>query len=213
VEPSELVFDLASTDALLSTTRAVRRRLDLDRPVERDVLLECVSLALQAPAAVSAQAWRFVIVTDPATRRGLADIYRKAGAVWVDEPLRTMPEGSVKKVTEEAQWFMNVIERVPVHVVVCSTRPVEGQPFAVQMSTVGSVVPAIWSFQLALRSRGLGSVYTTLHLWEAPEAAQLLGIPDGITQVALLPVAYTVGTDFKPARRPPPEDVVSWEKW
>jgi nitroreductase len=205
--------DTDATDELLSTTRAVRRRLDLERPVERAVLLDCVRLALQAPSAVGATPWRFVIITDPDLKRGIGDVYRSAGAVWVDKPLETMPEGPVKTVTEEAQWFMGVIDQAPALVLVCSTRPIEDQPFAVQMSAVGSVLPAIWSFQLALRSRGLGSVYTTLHLWEAEAAAELLGIPEGVTQVALIPVAYTVGTDFKPARRPEPEDVVSWNTW
>lgn len=207
------MIDVASADELLSTTRAVRRRLDLERPVEPEVLLDCVRLALQAPAAVNSQSWRFVIVTDRATKSALADVYRKAGAVWVDGPLQTMTDGPIKTVTQEAQRFMGVLDRVPVLVVACTERPIEGQPFPVQMSALGSVLPAIWSFQLALRSRGLGSVFTTLHLWEADEAALLLGLPDNVTQIALIPVAYTIGTDFKTARRPAPEDVVFWNSW
>ena len=200
-------MDTTATDELLTTTRAVRRRLDLDRPVERDVLLDCVRLALQAPSAVGATPWRFLIVTDPDLKRGLGDVYRKAGAVWVDEPLRAMADGPVKTVTEEAQWFMGVIDRVPALVLVCSTRPIADQPFPVEMSAVGSVVPAIWSFQLALRSRGLGSVYTTLHLWEAEAAASLLGIPEGITQVGAAPRRvhhrhrFQAGASSRPRRR------------
>ena len=207
------VIDIRAADDLLSTTRAVRRRLDLDRPVEREVLMDCVRLALQAPAALNSQAWRFVIITDSGTRLALADIYRRAGAVKVDSPLRGMPEGPQKKVTEDAQRFMAVLGRVPVHVLACTERPLEGQPLPVQMSVLGSVLPAIWSFQLALRSRGLGSVFTTLHLWHADQAAELLGLPEGVTQVALIPVAYTLGTDFRPARRAAPEEAVFWNSW
>lgn len=207
------MIDIEATDELLSTTRAVRRRLDLGRPVEPEVILDCVRLALQAPAAVSAQSWHFVVVTDRAKKLALAEVYRKAGAVWVDAPLRSMDEGPTKTVTEEAQWFMGVLERVPVLVLVCSNRPIEGQPFPVQMSALGSVIPAIWSFQLALRSRGLGSVFTTLHLWEAADAAALLDLPESVTQISLIPVGYTIGSDFKAARRPAPEDVVFWNSW
>ena len=124
-----------------------------------------------------------------------------------------MPYGAERKVVEEAQRFMTVLQDIPVLVLVCALRPIDGQPLAVQMSILGSVLPAVWSFQLALRSRGLGSVFTTLHLWKDKDVAKLLGIPDGVTQVALLPVAFTIGTEFKPARRPEPEEVVSWNVW
>ena len=168
---------MASADELLSTTRAVRRRLDLTRPVDPGLLLQCVRLALQAPAAVNTPPWRFVIITHPGTRRAVGEIYRSAGAEWVDDPLRTMPEGPARKVIEEAQWFMRVLGEVPVLVLVCALRPLFDQPLAVQMSALGSVLPAVWSFQLALRARGLGSVFTTLHLWRHEVMAELLGIP------------------------------------
>lgn len=207
------MIDIGNADELLSTTRAVRRRLDLSRPVDPDVLLDCVRLALQAPAAVNSPPWRFVIITEPEKRRAIAEIYRSAGAERVDEPLRTMPSGAERNVVEEAQRFMTVLQDIPVLVLVCALRPIDNQPLAVQMSILGSVLPAVWSFQLALRSRGLGSVFTTLHLWKVEDVAKLLGIPDGVTQVALLPVAFTIGTEFKPARRPEPEEVVSWNVW
>jgi nitroreductase len=207
------MIDIGSTDELLSTTRAVRRRLDLERPVDPKVLLECVRLALQAPAAVNSPPWRFLIITEPEIRREIAEIYRMAGAEHVDEPLRTMPDSAERQVVEEAQRFMQVLQDIPVLVLVCALRPIDGQPLAVQMSILGSILPAVWSFQLALRSRGLGSVFTTLHLWKHEEMAKLLGIPDGVTQVALLPVAFTIGTEFKTARRPEPEVVVSWNAW
>lgn len=207
------MIDVASADELLSTTRAVRRRLDLTRPVDPGLLLECVRLALQAPAAVNTPPWRFVIITHPETRRAVGEIYRSAGVEWVDVPLLAMPEGPARKVTEEAQRFMHVVDKVPALVLVCALRPLFDQPLAVQMSALGSVLPAVWSFQLALRARGLGSVFTTLHLWRHEEMAELLGIPPDVTQVALLPVAFTLGTEFKPARRPDPEDVVSWNSW
>ena len=140
------MIDIGNADELLSTTRAVRRRLDLSRPVDPDVLLDCVRLALQAPAAVKSPPWRFVIITEPEKRRAIAEIYRSAGAEHVDEPLRTMPSGAERNVVEEAQRFMTVLQDIPVLVLVCALRPIDNQPLAVQMSILGSVLPAVWSY-------------------------------------------------------------------
>jgi nitroreductase len=207
--------DTTAVDHVLSTTRAVRRRLDLDRPVEPEVITECLRLAAQAPTGGNAQGWRFVVVTDAAKRARLAELYREAdGGRFhrrVERYATSNPQTS--RVYASAEVLSAVLDRVPVHVVPCiqgrvgSTATVEGA------SVFGSILPAVWSFMLALRSRGLGSVWTTLHLVHEREAAELLGIPDDFMQVALIPVAYTVGGEFKPAVRQPVEELTYWDDW
>ncbi len=211
------LFDLDTTDELLSTTRAVRRRLDLDRPVEPEVITECLELATQAPTGSNRQGWRFVVVTEAETRRALAELYRRGAMAYLSkahERARGAGNAQNERVFSSTLHLAENFERVPVHVIPCiESRITPGSPVIAWASLMGSIFPAIWSFQLALRSRGLGSCLSTLHLNHADEAAELLGIPDGILQVALLPVAYTIGTNFKPAKRPPVESVVHWERW
>jgi nitroreductase len=202
-------FDLAQTDLLLSTTRAVRRRLDLERPVGTEVLLDCLRLATQAPSGSNSQAWHFVVVTDPALRSGLADLYRRGGEAYL--AATTATDEQSRRVRGSAEYLVDVIDRVPVLVIPCLRGRVRKIEHAAGF--FGSIHPAIWSFQLALRSRGLGSVWTTFHLAHEQEAAELLGIPDGVTQAAMLPVAYTLGTDFRPAARRPVEEVTSINGW
>lgn len=206
-------FDLAEVDRLLTTTRAVRRRLDLDRPVEREVVLDCLRIAVQAPTASNGQTWRWVVVTDAEKRAELARLYAEAGAAYLRHAAEQEQDPQTRRVYESAVALTEILERVPVHVIPCMQGRVDGAVNGIAASAYGSIMPAAWSFQLALRARGLGSVWTTLHLFKEHEVAELLGIPDDVTQVALLPVAYTVGTDFKPAARPPVEDITSWDEW
>lgn len=205
-------FDLETTDRLLSTTRSVRKRLDLDRPVEREVVLDCLRLAQQAPTGSNSQGWRFVVVTDPELRAGLAKCYRDASAEYFGAQ-RPGAGGQTDRVRDSAVYLRDVLDRVPVHVIPCIRGRADGLTNAQAAGLYGSILPAAWSLMLALRARGLGSAWTTLHLGREKEAAELLGIPDGVTQVALLPVAYTVGTDFKPASRPPVEQIVHFDRW
>ena len=212
---SSAPFDLAETDRLLSTTRAVRKRLALDRPVEPEILLDCVRLSQQAPTGSNNQGWRWVIVTDPAKRAALAELYRAGGADYFRRQGQDVEEGSqLGRVVDSAKWLVDNIEKVPVHVIPCIRgRLGPDAPTMSRAAQMGSIFPAVWSFQLALRARGLGSVITSFHLGSEQEAAALLGIPDDVMQVALLPVAYTKGTDFRAADRPPPERIVHWDTW
>ena len=200
-------------DELLSTTRAVRRRLDLQREVEAHVLEECVRLAVQAPTSTNVQNWHFVIVTDTERRSRLAHLYRRS---WVDywghSPF-DVPASETP--AEEGNRFLAThLQEVPAHVVPCVEGRPEGANAADLAALYGSIIQAGWSFQLAARARGLGSVWTTHHLDYEAEAAEILGIDvTAVTQVALLPVAYTVGTDFRPARRRPLETVIHWQTW
>ena len=208
-------FDLAMTDALLSTTRAVRKRLDLDKPVPREVILECIALSQQAPTGSNSQGWRWVIVEDAAKRAALGEIYKQAGAAYLAAgAAATEGQGQQGRVMSSALWLTENMGRAPVLAIPCIEGAFpEGAPAAMIASQYASIYPAVWSFQLALRARGLGSTLTTLHLLREKEAAEVLGLPGNILQVAMLPVAYTVGTDFKRAERPGPETIVHWDGW
>jgi nitroreductase len=199
-------LDLATVDHLLATTRAVRRRLDLTRPVPVEVIEECLRLAVQAPTGSNRQGWRWVVVTDAEKRAALAELYRQAFGPYIS----TGDDAPRTRVAESAVWLAERLQDVPVHVIPCIEDYTKGNPHA---GVYGSIYPAVWSFQLALRGRGLGTVLTTLHLRHEREAAALLGIPDGVIQAGLLPVAYYTGEDFKPARRRPVEELTYWNQW
>jgi nitroreductase len=212
------VYDLAITDALLSTTRAVRKRLDLKKPVPDQVIRDCLELTLQAPTGSNRQGWRWVVVTDADKRAALADLYRKGVGTYLKESgEQAKAEGRAQdsRVYDSAQYLADHLHEVPVHVIPCirADHLPENPPRRVWPGLMGSIMPAVWSFQLALRARGLGSALTTLHLAYEKEAAALLDIPDGIMQVGLLPVAYTIGTEFKPVKRPPLDTVLHWNQW
>ena len=207
-------FDTAMTDELLATTRAVRKRLDFSRAVPREIINECLELAVQAPTGSNSQTWRWVVVDDPDKRTALAALYRKGAEGYLTTAAEQASAGQTKRVFDSAMYLMDNLEKVPVHVIPCvKGRPPEGSPTMALGGLFGSIFPAVWSFQLALRSRGLGSTLTTLHVLHEKEAAELLGIPDDVMQVALLPVAYTLGTDFKRASRPPVANITHWNAW
>jgi nitroreductase len=206
-----------SFDEVVTTTRAVRRRLDLERPVERSVVEECLRLAFQAPNGSNGQDWGWVLVDDPEIRRRLAELYREGlrehvardrSAEAADAP------PSDERMSRSVQYLIDNMERVPVLVVPTVAQRYPGMGTFHQASRWGSILPAVWSFNLALRSRGLGSAWTTLHLYREAEAAELLGIPHPEhTQAGLFPVAYTIGTDFHPADRSRSEHRVAWNRW
>ena len=204
-------------DELLSTTRAVRRRLDLERPVEREVLEECLRLAQQAPTAAYREDWHFVVVTDADTRAALGELWRKAARGYLarrPQAAAGLLVSDTRRLLRSVAHLVKHIGDVPVHVIPCIGGRTDGQPAAAQASPWGTIVPAAWSFMLAARARGLGTVWTTFHLAYEEEAAGLLGIPyEQVMQVALIPVAYTIGTDFRPARRKPLETMVHWDRW
>jgi len=213
-----------SPDQLLSTTRSVRRRLDLERSVEPELIRECLELAVQAPTGSNAQRWHFMVVTDAAKRQAIGDFYQHGWKLYEAMPGNAgtgyrgsdpQRQATQERVMTGAKYLADNIARVPVHVIAClSPRPEKyANPVAIA-SQYGSIIPAVWSFMLAARARGLGSCYTTMHLVHEQDIAELLGIPfEKVAQVALLPVAHTVGTDFEPAPREPLDSVVSWNSW
>lgn len=207
-----------SADEVLATTRSVRKRLDFDRPVERDVIMECLELALQAPTGSNSQGWQWVFVEDEAKKQELRDIYRANFQQYASAPRPSYDESdpraaAMPRVVDSATYLSEQFHRAPVLLVPC----LEGKPDAQSGAGFwGSLLPAVWSFMLALRERGIGSAWTTLHLPNGGEekAAELLGIPhDRYSQAGLFPIAYTQGTDFKPASRLPAEAVTHWDSW
>jgi nitroreductase len=210
-------------DQLLSTTRAVRKRLDLARPVDDELVRECVAAALQAPSGSNNITMRFVVVKDPAKRAALGAIYASCFEVY-----RTLPvyAGAIRKhtdelqaqqdrVTDSANFLADHMGEVPVLVIAAvEGRRADGLPASAAAAILGNVMPAMWSFMLAARARGLGTAWTTLHLMKEEEVANLLDIPfDTVQQVCLSPLAHTIGTDFKPALRPEPDTVIRWDGW
>lgn len=215
-----MTIDHIATDKLLTTTRSVRKRLDLTREVEPQVIADCIDIAMQAPTGTNAQNWAFVVITDPAKKKFIADAYRNGGEMMAGSgyppPLEPGDprEHVMPKVMESAGYLGEILEQVPVFVIACVRGRVESVPMVIaQASTYGSILPAAWSFMLALRSRGLGTAWTTIHLFQEQAISELLGIPDDWTQTVLFPVAYYTGDDFKPAHRLPSDAMTHWDSW
>lgn len=209
-------------DELLSTTRAVRKRLDLDRPVETHLVDECLELAAQAPTGSNAQGWHFVVVTDPEVRGRLGELYRAGFEMFYGD--REAAESGLptddpdyvattRRVIDSAEYLAENMGRVPVMVVPCIQGRTDTGGVMIQASVWGSLLPAVWSFMLAARERGLGTCWTTLHLLHEAEAAELLGLPDDVMQGALIPVAHTLGTDFRPGPRRDMTRIVHRDRW
>ena len=208
-----------TADELLTTTRAVRKRLDLSRPVERSVVEECLQIALQAPNGSNRQTWNWVVVDDADTRAAMADIWRAGsadlGAAAASASLPARPPAERQpEIMESVSWLNQHLHEVPVLVVATVDGRPDGASMFTQATMWGSVLPAVWSFMLALRSRAMGSCWTTVHLEREQEMADLLGIPmNEVTQVGMFPVAYTLGTAFKPGAREASADTIRWNRW
>lgn len=215
-------MDLMTVDHLLSTTRSVRKRLDFTRPVDVSVITKCIDLALQAPTGGNSQGWSFVVVTDAAKRKAVAEIYKKAFKLYSSDPeMRTRYDADANdlrakqmdRVLSSADFLADHMHEAPALVIACIDGRIEKASPVEQAGVYGSILPAAWSFMLALRSRGLGTAWTTLHIMYEQEVAKILGIPATVTQAALFPVAYFTGDDFKPAKRLPTAEFVHWDSW
>lgn len=209
-----------SADEVLTTTRAVRKRIDFDRPVERQLVMDCVDIAHQAPTGSNNQGWRWMFVDDPEKKAAIADLYRATFYAYIglddpesgDLPARETDQGD--RILQSAVYMARRLHEVPLMAIPLHTGRLEGANSFQQASSWGSILPAVWSFLLALRERGLGSSWTTLHLPKEEQAAEILGIPfDEYTQVGLFPIGYTLGTEFKPAKRLPADSFVHWNEW
>lgn len=209
-------FDLASVDRLLTTTKQVRRRLDLTRPVPVDTVLECIDIASRAPIGGNVQVNRWLLVDDPETKRSLAELYRAEGADYLAAGRQQVQDmgndATAKRVVDSSIFLLEHLHEVPMMIIpLRMDRP--GASTFEQATFWGSVVPGVWSLQLALRARRIGSAWTTLHLYEEQAARELLGLPDTVTQVALLPAAFYTGDIFHPAQRLPAAEITYHNRW
>lgn len=214
------MLELQTVDHLLTTTRSVRKRLDLTRPVPLDVVERCVEIGMQAPSGSNTQHWHFLIVTDAEKRRVIADAYRRAFEVYAQSASQHPNLASASpyrdqqmRVVDSAVHLAQHLHEVPVHLLCCVTGRLDREPFFMQAAGYGSILPSAWSIMLALRARGLGSAWTTLHLMHEQEVAAALGIPEEVTQTVLLPVAWYTGDDFKPAKRRPARESIHFDTW
>ena len=204
-------------DQLLSTTRAVRKRLDFARPVPGHVIRECVAMALQAPSGSNVVTMRFVVVRDEKKRRAIGGIYREVYARYkASPPYPGRPSGDAERdrvqqrVASSADYLGEHMGEAPVLVLGCN----EGTDRTSALAGLGNILPAMWSFMLAARARGLGTAWTSMHRSRERDLADILGIPyDTVAQAVLTPLAYTKGTDFKRAARPDPDAVIHWDDW
>jgi nitroreductase len=212
-----------SAEELLTTTRGVRKRLDFERPVEKEILRDCVATALQAPSGSNRWALQFVIVTDAERRRAIGDAYRDCyasyraldgvyiGSIDKGDPARNEQQ---RRTTDSADFLGEHFGEAPAIVAACAPGRAEDGPPIRKTTLLGSVMPGMWSFMLAARLRGLGTAWTTVGLFDEARTYEALGIPlDEVTIAAITPVAYTKGTEFKPAMRPDPDEVIHWEGW
>lgn len=206
-------------EELLTTTRSVRRRLDLERPVPRDLLLDCVRMAVQAPTGGNRQGWHWVFVTDAEKKERIAELYRKSYYPYRDSGRPEYPEGDPRsgqqpRVMSSSDYLAEHYGEVPVMVIPCIEGRADRAPNMVASAVYGSIIPAAWSFMLAARLHKLACAYTTLHLKFEREVAELLGIDyDRFMQVALLTVGFYKGESFKPAERISLDAIVHWDQW
>jgi nitroreductase len=209
-------FDTTETDRLLTTTRSVRRRLDLSAPVDLDEIQECIGIACQAPTGGNVQDWRWIVVTDAAKRAKLAELYNRAATPYFAANRQSIAERGVTDmdaILSSAEYLAAHLHEVPVHIIPCIYGRPEGmQPFDLA-SWYGRIYPAVWNLNLALHTRGYGTTLTTLHLPYEAEAAEILGVPANVHQAALLPVAKFTGESFKQGRRKPVESITYWDGW
>jgi nitroreductase len=208
---------VAATE-LLSTTRSVRRRLDLTRPVPRALVDECLRLAIQAPTGSNRQDWAFVVVDDAETKAALAELYRRGMTEYTTGRTLDWPEGdirwaSVERIAPSSQHLVEHFHEVPLMVIPCvERRPEHGTPWE-QASAYAAIIPAAWSFMLAARSRGIGTCWTSVHLRLEAEARELLAIPPHVTQAGLIVAGFFTGETFRPAARRPLDEVVHRNRW
>jgi nitroreductase len=205
----------AAADKLLTTTRGVRKRMDFSRPVAPEIIRQCAEVAMQAPVGGMEWPTHFIVATEPDVKMRIADLYRKVCDPYLVDLEAKMEAGGdrPKSGVELYRWQGETMHELPALVIVAIEGRFESEPVGMQAAKYGMVLPVAWSFMLALRARGLGSCWTTLHLYEEAAVAKALGMPDNVTQTVLLPVAYYTGDDFRPAKRPPADNFIHWNRW
>jgi nitroreductase len=211
-----------SADEVLTTTRAVRKRLDYSREVGDDVIRECVATAMQAPSGSNVMTMQFVVVKDPAKKQAIGTIYGECFDIYRTLPMyagaitKESPEEQAQqtRVADSADHLAAHMGEAPALVIGCTMGRADNVPGLMAASSMGNILPGMWSFMLAARARGLGTAWTTLALMREQEIAEIVGIPHAeVQQACLTPLAYTLGTDFKRAQRPDPDTIIHWDTW
>lgn len=206
-------------DYLLTATRSARKSLDLSARVEMDDVRDCLRMALQAANGSNQQSWRWVVVSDPELRARIGDLYREGYLSLTGGRFGTdsIPQGTPqRRLVSSTEWLVQHLAQVPLLVIPCYEPYLSGvgTPAFARATLYGSIFPAVWTFQLALHSRGYGTCLTTIHLQREDEVRDLLGIPESHIQACLLPVArLRPGRRFHPAERRPLEEVVAVNGW
>lgn len=204
--------DRAAADKILTTTRAVRKRLDFTRPVPKELILECIAIAQQAPTGGNRQGWHFVVVTDPEKRKRIGELYLSSAGANLRAARDAAPDAQTRRVYDSAVYLGDHIGEAPVHVFPCRVGPLPEITTPAQAAgAFSSIIPAAWSFMLAARARGLGTAWTSVLLADRPALVDLLGLPDDVHPAVHIPTAFYTGDDFKPAARPGPETITSWD--
>jgi len=210
-------FDLASVDYILETTRSVRKRLDLTRPLDRAVVERCLEIAIQAPTGSNRQGWKWLIVTDAEKKAKVGEYYKQSWYAYAGVATRSAPgdapSAQMHRVISSARYLADHMHEVPMMIFPCVAGRANDASPAANAGLYGSIIPAAWSLMLALRARGIGSAWTTLHLSYEKECNEILGIPADVTTAALLPAAYFSGETFKKAERVPANELTYWETW
>ncbi len=206
-------FDLEQTDRLLLTTKQIRKRMDMSRPVPRETILECIDIASRAPMGSNVERNKWLIVEDPDRKSQIADLYRKNAEVYFALGRTMETDARGERVANSAQYLSDNMHNVPTMVIPLRLDRVENASSGEQSGWYGSVLPGVWSLQLALRSRGIGSCWTTLHLGSEAEVGELLGIPDTVTQVCMLPIGYYTGESFSVTARRPAAEITFIDRW
>ena len=210
-------FDLASVDYILETTRSVRKRLDLTRPIDRATVERCLEIAIQAPTGSNRQGWKWLIVTDAEVKAKIGEYYKQSWYTYAGVASRSAPgeepSAQMQRVISSARYLADHMHEAPMMIFPCvAGRATDASP-AANAGLYGSIIPAAWSLMLALRARGIGSAWTTLHLSYEKECNEVLGIPADVTTAALLPAAYFSGETFQKASRVPAKELTYWESW
>ncbi len=211
-------IDVANADHLLTTTRAVRKRLDLTRPVPRQTILDCIRVSTQSPAGGNYQKWRWMVVDDPDKKLVIAEAYRRTYAPYIAAQKQAVGEkdpgnSTIDKIMSSSDYLAEILEQVPALVIPCALGHPDQDGSGDNQGWWGSCIPAVWSYMLAARARGIGTAWTTLHLGGAEEVGEALGIPSTVMQLACVPTAYYTGDTFRVGARRPAEEVTYFNEW
>lgn len=221
-DPASVLAGIGAHE-LITTTRAVRLRLDLERAVAPELIEACVADALQAPQGSNLMRTEFVVVLDPERIARLGRIYREE----FDSFYRSSEVGLFKRVDDDprhaaqsrrtrdsAERLAEVMDRVPAIVIPCLTPRLTDGDLLAAKHRLATVYPTVWNFMLAARLRGLGTCWTGMTLGREADVAEVVGIdPEAVEQVCMVPVAHHTGETFRPAWRPPAEEFIHWDTW